>query len=198
MTDRIPAAPSRPAATVVYITRGKDKQLITTWGNLREARSQIALALADEPFKWLDHVTILSRTGVKIQCHHLEDIMELDDEQLLQPQEEKAVERFLSDAPSAPTPQTRRERRKARIAAMKASPRPQGYNGHAGAGEDAPFEDKPRSAAVQMPVDAVGEMLGVDPRQIRRAMRKAEWAKPVGKWVIDESDIPALKKLLKI
>jgi hypothetical protein len=195
MTDRstAPSPPSKIAATVVYITRGKDKQLITTWGSLREARSQIALALASEPFKWLDHVTILSRTGVKIQCHHLEDIMELDDLGLLQPQEERTVERFLSDAPSAARPMTKREKRKARAAASAAGP----------TAKPAPDpQPKPtperHSAAVQMPIDAVAEQLGVNPRQVRRALRALRWTKPTGHWVIDEDDIPALKKAMKL
>lgn len=197
-----PSPPSRIAATCVYITRGRDKRLITTWGSLNEARSQIALALGGEPFKWLDHVTILSRTGVKIECHHLEDIMELDDMALLQPQEERTVERFLSDAPSTPQPQTRREKRKARVAAEKAGgdtvrdpqPQPQPQS------SKPTWESPPRessSAPVQMPVEAVAELLGVNGRQIRRAMRALRWAKPVGRWVVNESDIPALRKAIK-
>jgi hypothetical protein len=197
-----PSPPSRPAATCVYITRGRDKQLITTWGSLREARSQIALALGGEPFKWLDHVTILSRLGVKVECTHLEDIMELDDEQLLQPQEERTVERFLSDAPSTPAPQTRREKRKARVAAMKVSATsaaaPTATPGKSSSSQPT-WESPPRqsSAPVQMPVDAVAEQLGVSGRQIRRAMRALRWAKPVGRWVINEEDIPALRKAIK-
>lgn len=194
MTDRIPAAPSRPGATCVYITRGRDKQLITTWGSLREARSQVALALAAAKFKWLDHVTILSTDGVKIQCHHLEEIMELDDLGFLQPQEEKTVERFLSDEPSAAAPLTRREKRKARMAAAAA-----GAAAPTATPKPASNEDpKPSSAPVQMPVDALAAELGVNARQIRRAMRALRWAKPVGRWVINEEDIPALKKALKL
>lgn len=193
-----PSPPSRVAATCVYITRGRDKRLITTWGSLNEARSQIALALADEPFKWLDHVTILSRTGVKIECHHLEDIMELDDLALLQPQEKRAVDQFLSDAPSTPAPQTRREKRKARVAAAKAGedtvkdPQPQSSK--------PTWQSPPResSAPVQMPIDAAAEQLGVNPRQLRRALRTLRWAKPTGHWVISEDDLPALRKAMKI
>jgi hypothetical protein len=191
-----PSPPSRPAATCVYITRGRDKRLITTWGSLREARSQIALALAGEPFKWLDHVTILSRTGVKIECHHLEDIMELDDMDLLQPQEKRAVDQFLSDKPSAAAPMTKREKRKARAAAAAAA----GAKPDPDPRSDPTWESPPRqsSAAVQMPIDAVADQLGVNPRQIRRALRALKWVKPAGHWVIDEDDIPALKKAMKL
>lgn len=199
MTDRAtqPSPPSRIAATCVYITRGRDKRLITTWGSLNEARSQIALALGGEPFKWLDHVTILSRTGVKIECHHLEDIMELDDMALLQPQEERTVERFLSDAPSTPAPQTRREKKKARAAAAKAaggtaSPDPRS--------SQPTWESPPRessSAPVQMPIDAAARELGVNPRQVRRALRALRWAKPTGHWVINADDLPELRKAIK-
>jgi hypothetical protein len=193
-----PSPPSRIAATVVYITRGRDKRLITTWGSLREARSQIALALGGEPFKWLDHVTILSRTGVKIECHHLEDIMELDDMELLQDHEKKAVDRFLSDAPAAERPLTKREKRKARAAAAAGStakPPPAADP----QSSQPTWESPPRqsSAPVQMPVEAVAAELGVTGRQIRRAMRALKWAKPVGRWVINESDIPELRKAIK-
>jgi hypothetical protein len=202
MTDRStpPSPPSRIAATCVYITRGRDKRLITTWGSLREARSQVALALAGEPFKWLDHVTILSRTGVKIECHHLEDIMELDDLDLLQPQEKRAVDQFLSDAPSTPQPQTRREKRKARAAASAAAPGPTPRLETPDQYTD--YLDKTAakrsSAPVQMPVDAVAAELGVSGRQIRRAMRALRWTKPTGHWVISEDDLPALKKAMKL
>lgn len=201
MNDRIPAAPSRIGATCVYITRDRHKRLITTWGNLNVARSQIAEVLGDRKFKWLDHQTILTDDDIKIQCHHLEDIMELEDEDLLQPQEKRSVDRFFSDAADTPQPMTRREKRKARVAAAAAAAKPsptpsssppQGYNGHAGAGEDAPF-----TAPVQMPVDEVARQLGVTGRQIRRAMRALRWAKPVGRWVINEEDLPALRKAIK-
>ena len=193
-----PSPPSRVAATCVYITRGRDKRLITTWGSLNEARSQIALALAGEPFKWLDHVTILSRTGVKIECHHLEDIMELDDLSLLQPQEKRAVDQFLSDAPSTPQPQTRREKRKARVAAAAKA-------GGETVGDPQPQSSKPTwesppresSAPVQMPIEAAARELGVNPRQVRRALRTLRWAKMGSHYVISESDIPALRKAIK-
>jgi uncharacterized membrane protein len=163
---------------------------------LREARSQIALALAGEPFKWLDHVTILSRTGVKIECHHLEDIMELDDMELLQPQEQRAVERFLSDAPAAAAPMTKREKRKARAAAAAAA----GAKPADPQSSQPTWESPPRqsTAAVQMPIDAAAEQLGVNPRQLRRALRTLRWTKPTGHWVISEDDLPALRKAMKI
>lgn len=192
MSDRIPAAPSRIGATCVYITRGREKRLITTWGNLNVARSQIATVLGDRKFKWLDHQTILTTVDdIKIQCHHLEDIMELEDEDLLQPQETRAIDRFFSDEADAAQPMTRREKRKARIAAMKPSVTPPGT---------APTESASASSSprIQMPIDEAAAILGTHPRNVRRAMRKARWDKPVGRWVINEEDIPELKKLLKI
>lgn len=191
-----PSPPSRVAATCVYITRGRDKRLITTWGSLNEARSQIALALAGEPFKWLDHVTILSRTGVKIECHHLEDIMELDDLALLQPQEKRAVDQFLSDAPSTPQPQTRREKRKARVAAAAKAAAPPVVEDE---DREPTWQSPPResSAPVQMPIEAAARELGVNPRQVRRALRTLRWAKMGSHYVISESDIPELRKAIK-
>jgi hypothetical protein len=186
-----PSPPVNPAATCVYITRGRDKQLITTWGLLHTAKAQIDLALDGHPFKWLDHFTILTDNGVKIQCHHLEDIMELDaDPDILQSQEKRAVERFLSDRPSATQPMTRRERRKARAAASAgATPPPAAQS---------PLSPAPKASDEYVPLMIVAEQLGVDAVDIRRAVRKANWTKPGGSWVFLESEIPAIRKLLKL
>jgi hypothetical protein len=191
MDRREPSPPTNPAATCVYITRGTHKQLITTWGLLHTAKAQIDLALDGHPFKWLDHQTIITDNQVKIQCHHLEDIMELDaDPDILQDHEVRAVERFLSDKPSATQPMTRRERRKARIDAMKGptaqpSARP------------APTE-RPGPSNEYVPLMTVAEQLGVDAKAIRAAVRKANWTKPGGSWVFLESEIPAIRKLLRM
>ena len=181
--------------TCVYITRGRDKQLITTWGGLAEARSQIGLALHGEKYKWLDHQTIQSVAGVKVQCHLLEEIMELDDERLLQPQEEKAVLRFLSDAPSTPQPMTRREKRKARVAAANANAAaaPPSQSAPSQSASSPPHTGAP----VQMPIDEVARQLGVHPRQVRRALRSLRWAKMGPHYVINEGDIPDLRRKIK-
>jgi hypothetical protein len=191
MNRREPSPPSNPAATCVYITRGRDKQLITTWGDLATAKAQIMLALHGEPFKWLDHYTILSRTEVKVQCHHLEDIMELDEDATrLQDHEVRAVTRFLSDRPSSPQPMTRRERRKARAAASAgATPPPQ---------TQSPPSPAPKASNEYIPLLQVAEQLGVDTKAIRHACRKANWTKPGGQWMFLESEIPAIRKLLKL
>jgi hypothetical protein len=185
------------AMTCVYITRGRDKQLITTWGGLAEARSQIGLALHGEKYKWLDHQTIQSVAGVKVQCHHLEEIMDLDDERLLQPQEEKAVLRFLSDAPSTPQPMTRREKRKARVAAANASsaaaPGPTPPPSPSQSTSSPPHTGAP----VQMPIDEVARQLGVHPRQVRRALRSMRWAKIGIRYIIDANDLPQLRKAIR-
>jgi hypothetical protein len=164
--------------------------LITTWGLLHTAKAQIDLALDGHPFKWLDHQTIITDNQVKIQCHHLEDIMELDaDPDILQDHEVRAVERFLSDAPSATQPMTRRERRKARIEAMTgASPAPT---------PQSPPTPSPASSDVY-PANEVAEQLGVTPKQVRIAIRKAKWTKLGSGWVFTEEEILQIKKLLKV
>jgi hypothetical protein len=203
-----PSPPSKVAMTCVYITRGRDKQLITTWGGLAEARSQIGLALHGEKYKWLDHQTIQSVAGVKVQCHHLEEIMELDDERLLQPQEEKAVLRFLSDAPSTPQPMTRREKRKARVAAMNANaagavapgptPPPSQSASSPSASSQSTSSSQPHTGApVQMPIDEVARQLGVHPRQVRRMLRSMRWAKIGIRYIIDANDLPQLRKAIR-
>lgn len=183
------SSPTRPPTHDIRI-ECQGRLLITNYCHVFAAKKAFEEAIGDEDYKWVDHRTVVTDRGVKVQSNQLEEIVEYEyskvEHEWDYPDEKKRAVRLVTHGKPS---QEEREERNKRLGIDNSAP------------VKAPREkreSKPRASreGLTSVADIAGE-LDIEASEARAILRKAKVEKPAAGWAGDEAWAKRIREILK-